>query len=66
MLKPSKSANKLAKMIKKAMDDSQVTTAEYEKIMAIADEDGILDRQEKRLLSELQEMLSNGTVKRVK
>jgi hypothetical protein len=34
--------------------------------MAIADEDGLLDQQGKRLLIELREMLSNGTMKRVK
>jgi hypothetical protein len=33
--------------------------------MAIADEDGILDSQEKRLLAQLQDMLANGTIKRV-
>ena len=66
MRKPSESANRLAEMIKKAIDDGKVTTTEYDKIMAIADEDSHLDRQEKRLLGELQHMISNGTVKRVK
>ncbi len=66
MLKPSESAKKLAEMIKKAIDDHHITTAEFEKIMAIADEDGHLDKQEQRLLAELNEMISNGTVKRVK
>ncbi len=66
MRKPSKSANRLAEMIKKAIDDGKVTTTEYDKIMAIADEDSHLDQQEKRLLGELQHMISNGTVKRVK
>jgi hypothetical protein len=52
-------------MIKKAMEDGRLTTKEHNQIMAIADEDGILDNQEKRLLAELQEMLANGTIKRV-
>lgn len=65
MRKPSGSAERLSEMIKKAMDDGKLTTKEHNQIMAIADEDGILDSQEKRLLAELQEMLANGTIKRV-
>ncbi len=56
---------KIAEMIKKAMDDGEITTTEYEKILMLADEDGVLDNFEQRQLSELQEMLSNGTIKRV-
>jgi tellurite resistance protein len=52
-------------MIKTAMEDGKLTTKEHNKIMAIADEDGILDNQEKQLLAQLQEMLANGTIKRV-
>jgi len=66
MHKPSESAQRMLEMIKHAIDDGVVTTEEYEKILAIADEDGFLDKQEQRLLNQLQEMLSNGTVKRVK
>ncbi len=65
MKKPSDSAEKLAGMIKKAMKDERLSTKEYNQIMAVADADGILDNQEKRLLAELQEMLANGTIKRV-
>ena len=65
MQKPSDSAERLLEMIKIAMKDGKLTTKEHNKIMAIADEDGILDNQEKRLLAELQEMLANGTIKRV-
>ena len=65
MRKPSSSAERLSEMIKKAMEDGKLTTKEHNQIMAIADEDGILDSQEKRLLAELQEMLANGTIKRV-
>ena len=65
MKKPSDSAERLSEMIKKAMEDGKLSTREYNKIMAIADEDGILDSQERRLLAELQEMLANGTIKRV-
>ena len=65
MQKPSDSAERLSEMIKTAMKDGKLTTKEHNKIMAIADEDGVLDNQEKRLLAELQEMLANGTIKRV-
>lgn len=56
---------KLADMIKHAIDDCKITTTEYEKILMIANEDGHIDAQEKNLLSHLQEMISNGTVKRI-
>ncbi|HOP62023.1 MAG TPA: hypothetical protein PK358_06035 [Spirochaetota bacterium] len=59
------SGKRIADMIKKAMDDHQITTTEYERILMIADEDGILDAQEKRQLAELQNMLDNGTIKRI-
>ncbi len=66
MQKPSKSAERLLDLIKKAMSDGQLTTTEYDRIIMLADEDGVIDAQEKKLLSELQEMLSNGTIERVK
>jgi len=65
MKKPSDSAERLSEMIKTAIEDGKLSTKEHNKIMAIADEDGILDNQEKRLLAQLQDMLANGTIKRV-
>ncbi|MBN2402481.1 MAG: hypothetical protein JXN64_08775 [Spirochaetes bacterium] len=64
MHKPSESANRIAELIKKAIADHVVTSAEFDEIMAIADEDGILDQQEKRLLAELHEMMRSGAIKR--
>lgn len=61
----SESGRKLAHMIKKAIDDGKLTTAEYEQILHMADADGHIDAHEKSLLKHLQEMLSNGTVKKV-
>jgi hypothetical protein len=52
-------------MIKKAIDDGELTTTEYERILAQADEDGVIDAQEKGLLRQLQNMLDDKTVKRV-
>lgn len=56
---------KLAEMIKKAIDDGKITNTEYDQILALADADGVIDAQEKRLLSQLQDMLSNKMVVRV-
>jgi tellurite resistance protein len=56
---------KLAEAIKKAIDDHEITNMEYERILALADADGIVDAQERKMLANLQEMMSNGTVKRV-
>lgn len=59
------SGRKLAELIKKAIDDGQLTTTEYEQILFLAEEDGRIDAHEKSLLSNLQEMISNGSVKRI-
>lgn len=56
---------KLAAMIKKAIDDGKITNLEYDQILMLADADGVIDSQEKRLLGELQNMLANKTVVRV-
>lgn len=56
---------KLAEMIKKAINDGKLTNSEYERILALADADGVMDRQEKRLLTQLQEMLADKSVVRV-
>jgi CBS domain containing-hemolysin-like protein len=64
-MKPSKSAEKLSQLIKRAIDDHQVTNAEYEEILALVHEDGHIDSQEKQMLSQLNDMISNKTVKKV-
>lgn len=56
---------KLAAMIKKAIDDGKLTNTEYDQILAVANADQVIDAQEKRLLSQLQEMLANKTIVRV-
>ena len=50
-------------MIKAAIEDGILTPLERERIMMLADEDGVIDAQERRLLAELQNMIDNGTVK---
>ncbi len=66
MEKPSKSASNLKELINHAIQDLEVTLDEYNKIMDCAHEDGHIDKEEKALLSQFQQMLSNGTIKRVK
>ena len=64
-MKHNPSAEKLSKAIKKAIDDHQITSAEYEEIMAMADEDGVIDPQERQLLALLHDMIADKSVKRV-
>jgi uncharacterized protein YutE (UPF0331/DUF86 family) len=66
MLKPSKSASSIKELINHAIQDLEITPEEYNKIMDCAHDDGHIDKEEKELLSQFQQMLSNGTIKRVK
>lgn len=66
MEKHSKSAVGLKEMINHAISDLEITPKEYDEIMAHAHADGHLDKEEKALLAQFQEMLSNGTIKRVR
>ena len=56
---------KLAVLIKKAIDDLELTTTEYQEILAQANADGVIDGEEQKLLQQLQQMVADGTVKRV-
>ena len=62
-MKPSESAEKLKQLIEKAIDDHVLTRDEYDQILHLASEDGIIDRQEQALLEQLQDMIDNKTVK---
>jgi len=57
--------DKLANLIKKAIANLELTTSDYEAILVQADEDKVIDAEERALLKQLQEMLANGTIKRV-
>ncbi len=59
------SGKQLSDLIKKAIDDCELTVAEHEGILALASADGVIDAQEKALLGQLQELIANGTVKKV-
>jgi hypothetical protein len=64
-MKLSSGAKNLRQMIDKAMEDHKITKAEYETIIHIATEDGNIDSQEKALLSQLEEMIQDKTIKLV-
>ncbi|MHB1349988.1 MAG: hypothetical protein C4563_01260 [Desulfobulbus sp.] len=66
MKKPSESAVDLKYLINHAISDMEITQSEYQQIMDMALSDGIIDQEEKALLAQFQEMISNGTVKRVR
>ena len=59
----SSSAIKLKAMIDEAIADEKITPDEREQIMMLADEDGMIDAQEKALLAQLQDMIQSGAVK---
>lgn len=59
----SESSLRLREMIEKAIEDHKITREEYDKIIHIATEDGVIDRHEKALLSELQQMIEDKMVK---
>jgi uncharacterized protein YutE (UPF0331/DUF86 family) len=58
----TKQGQKLADLIKKAIEDSVITMAEYEEIMSVASQDGILDKHEEALLKQLNELIANKTI----
>jgi hypothetical protein len=62
----TKSGLELREVIEKAIKDHVITRSEYDEILKVANKDGMIDDHEQRLLSQLQEMISNDTVKRVK
>jgi len=64
-MKSGETGAKLGDLIKKAIDDGELTNSEYDRILAMADADMVIDSQEKNLLNQLQELLANKTFKRV-
>ncbi|MCX7982736.1 MAG: hypothetical protein N2572_07500 [Syntrophales bacterium] len=61
----SSSAEKVKKIIEKAIEDHEITHTEYEKILAAVNADMVVDAQEKQLLAQLHELIETGVVKRV-
>lgn len=61
--KISESSIRLREIIDKAIEDEIITREEYDEIIHIALEDGTIDKHEKALLSELQQMIEDKVVK---
>jgi tellurite resistance protein len=61
----SESAQRLKEAIIKAIEDHKITRDEYDEIIQIATEDGHIDPQERALLSELQDMIEDKSVRLV-
>ncbi len=61
----TKSGKTLEQVIKKAIEDHQITNTEYEEIIHLAHDDGHIDKHEKILLKELKSMIADKSVKRV-
>jgi len=59
----TESAERLRKMIEKAIEDEKITRPEMDAILNIVVEDGHIDPHEQALLNQLQEMIENRTVK---
>ena len=64
--KISPQAERLREMIEKAIEDHEITRDEYDQIIHLATEDGIIDRHEQALLVQLQDMIADKSVKFVR
>ncbi len=61
----TKSGRKLEEVIKKAIDDHVIKNSEYEEIIELIHEDGVVDAHERVLMQELNDLIADRTVKRV-
>jgi hypothetical protein len=61
----TKSGKQLEEIIKKAIDDHVIKNSEYEEIIELIHADGVIDRHEKVLMKELNDLIADKTVKRV-
>ena len=65
-MKLKQSGIELADVIRKAISDCEITATEYEEILKVANADKHIDSQERQLLSQLQQLIANGTITRVR
>lgn len=65
-MKLTKSGLELKDAIEKAIQDCEITAAEYDEILKVANKDGHVDKHERQLLSQLQALIANGTITRTK
>lgn len=59
----SESSIRLREAIEKAIEDHKITRDEYDRIINIASEDGIIDNHEMALLRQLQQMIEEKEVR---
>ena len=59
------SGQELAAVIKKAISDCEITSSEYDQILAAANADSKIDAMEQKLLEQFHGLIANGTIKRV-
>ena len=58
----TKNGQKLADVIKKAIEDSVITMDEYEGIMSVAGQDSVIDNHEQALLKQLNVLIAEKIV----
>jgi hypothetical protein len=64
-MQSGETGKKLADVIKKAISDCEITSSEYDDILAAANADSKIDAMEQKLLEQFQGMIANGTIKRI-
>ncbi len=65
LMKSGETGQKLADVIKKAISDCEITSSEYDEILATANADSKIDAMEQKLLEQFQGLIANGTIKRI-
>lgn len=61
----TENGKRLHDLILKAIEDHKITRDEYDSIIHMATEDGVIDSHEKVLLAQLHDMIEDKTVKMV-
>jgi hypothetical protein len=57
---------RLGELIKQAIADCELTHSEHQEIISLAHSDHVVDEQERQLLAQLQQMVADGTIKKVR
>ena len=61
--KVSESAQRLRVIIEKAIEEHKITRDDYDRILNIASEDGVIDKHERALFVQLQQMIEDGDIR---
>ena len=65
-MRDTEPGKRLEDIIKKAIADCELTHSEHQEIVTIAHSDYVIDTRERELLVKLQELVADGTVRKVK